>query len=103
MLEYLVNQARVVLFLKGSPDEPRCKFSRELLSVLPTVLGVDRLDNIMGTETLACVDILQDTSLRQAMKTYAKWPTFPQVWHRGVLVGGLDVVREMVVSGDRLL
>ncbi len=102
VLDYLVNQARVVLFIKGPHHEPRCKFSRELLTVLPAVLGVEQLDNIVGTDMLACVDILQDTSLRQALKTYARWPTFPQVWHRGVLVGGLDVVREMVANGDRL-
>jgi Grx4 family monothiol glutaredoxin len=75
--------------MPGSPDQPRCGFSRQLIEIL-TELQV----------TFDSFDILEDEEVRQGLKAHSNWPTFPQVYIHGELVGGLDIVKEMVASGD---
>ena len=84
-----VEEHPVVLFMKGVPDQPRCGFSSLVVQVLDH-LGVD----------FVCVDVLQDESLRQGVKTYSDWPTIPQLYVKGEFVGGSDIVREMFQSGE---
>ena len=79
----------VVLFMKGVPDEPKCGFSSLVVQILDH-LGVD----FVG------VDVLQDESLRQGVKTYSDWPTIPQLYVKGEFVGGSDIVREMFQAGE---
>ncbi len=79
----------VVVFMKGVPDQPRCGFSQLVVQVLDHV-GVD----FVG------VDVLQDESLRQGVKSYSDWPTIPQLYVKGEFVGGSDIVREMFQSGE---
>jgi monothiol glutaredoxin len=79
----------VVLFMKGVPEQPRCGFSSLVVQVLDH-LGVD----FVG------VDVLQDDSLRDGIKTFTDWPTIPQLYVKGEFVGGADIVREMFQSGE---
>ncbi|KIM39191.1 hypothetical protein M413DRAFT_447153 [Hebeloma cylindrosporum] len=88
-LKALMNQSRVVLFMKGSPSEPRCGFSRKISGLLK--------EN--GVE-FKHFDILTDESVRQGLKVLNDWPTFPQLIVNGELVGGLDIVQEMVENGE---
>nr|CAX74471.1 thioredoxin-like 2 [Schistosoma japonicum] len=88
-LHSLVNMAPIMLFMKGSPEEPRCGFSRQIISIL-------RSNNAkFGT-----FDILQDEEVRQGLKSYSNWPTYPQLYIKGELVGGVDIVRELAESGE---
>jgi len=88
-LRGLMNQSNVVLFMKGSPLEPRCGFSRKISTLL-------KEKNIEFSH----FDILTDESVRQGLKVLNDWPTFPQLIVKGELVGGLDIVQEMAESGE---
>ncbi|KAJ3715229.1 glutaredoxin [Lentinula guzmanii] len=85
----LMNQSKVVLFMKGSPDAPRCGFSRRICGLLQD-------QKVKFTH----FDILSDESLRQGLKKRNDWPTFPQLIINGEFVGGLDIVQEMVENGE---
>ena len=84
-----VKQHDVVLFMKGTPDAPRCGFSS---------LAVQILDHV-GAPFVG-VDVLQDEALRDGIKTFSDWPTIPQLYVKGEFVGGSDIVREMFQSGE---
>jgi len=79
----------VVLFMKGTPDAPRCGFSS---------LAVQILDHV-GAPFVG-VDVLQDEALRDGIKTFSDWPTIPQLYVKGEFVGGSDIVREMFQAGE---
>jgi monothiol glutaredoxin len=79
----------VVLYMKGTPVFPQCGFSAAVVQVL-THVGV----KFKG------VDILSDPGLRQGLKEFSNWPTFPQLYVKGELVGGCDIVREMYENGE---
>uniref|UniRef100_A0A8D1DH29 Glutaredoxin 3 n=1 Tax=Sus scrofa TaxID=9823 RepID=A0A8D1DH29_PIG len=84
-LKVLTNKASVMLFMKGNKQEAKCGFSRQILEILNST-GVDY-------ETF---DILEDEEVRQGLKTYSNWPTYPQLYVKGELVGGLDIVKVRV-------
>ena len=84
-----LQQHDVVLFMKGTPDSPRCGFSS---------LAVQILDHI-GADFVG-VDVLQDEGLRDGIKTFSDWPTIPQLYVKGEFVGGSDIVREMFNAGE---
>lgn len=88
-LKSLINQETVMLFMKGSPSEPRCGFSRKIVDIL-------QKENI----AFGSFDILSDEDVRQGLKEYSDWPTYPQLYVNGTLVGGLDIVQEMADAGD---
>ncbi|KAJ6468657.1 glutaredoxin [Mycena vitilis] len=88
-LQQLMTQSKVVLFMKGNPAEPRCGFSRKISALLKQQ-GV----------AFSSFDILQDEDVRQGLKKLNDWPTFPQLIVNGELVGGLDIVQEMVETGE---
>ncbi|KAJ3220535.1 Glutaredoxin 3 [Clydaea vesicula] len=90
-LKKLVNSQPMMLFIKGTPQEPRCKFSRELINSL------NELDLGYGS-----FNILSDEKVRQGLKEYSEWPTFPQVYINGEFIGGVDIVKEMIYSGEFL-
>ncbi len=79
----------VVLFMKGTPDFPQCGFSNQIVQVL----------NACGAEFEA-VNILEDPELREALKVYSSWPTYPQLYVKGQLVGGCDIVTDMFKKGE---
>jgi Grx4 family monothiol glutaredoxin len=88
-LKELINTAPVMLFMKGSPTEPRCGFSRKIVDILNT-------NNI----EFSSFDILTDQEVRESLKTYSDWPTYPQLYVKSELIGGLDIVKEMAEGGD---
>ena len=79
----------VVLYMKGTPVFPMCGFSAQVVQVLSHV-GVP----------FQSYNILDDMELRQGLKDFSNWPTFPQLYVKGELVGGCDIVREMYQSGE---
>jgi monothiol glutaredoxin len=79
----------VVLFMKGSQQFPQCGFSAQVAQILGH-LGVDFKD----------VNVLEDMALREGIKTFANWPTIPQLYVKGEFVGGCDIVREMFQHGE---
>jgi monothiol glutaredoxin len=88
-IENDVRQNDVVLFMKGTPQAPRCGFSA-------TVAGI--LDELVGE--YKTVDVLADGKIRDGIKEYSDWPTIPQLYVKGEFVGGCDLVREMYESGE---
>ncbi|KAI8896539.1 thioredoxin-like protein [Globomyces pollinis-pini] len=89
ILKKLVNKAPVMLFMKGNPDVPKCGFSRTIAGILK--------DQGVVFETF---DILEDDEVRQGLKVFSDWPTFPQLYIKGELIGGLDIVKEMIANGE---
>jgi monothiol glutaredoxin len=79
----------VVLFMKGTPDQPRCGFSSHAVQILDHV----------GAPFVG-VDVLQDERLREGIKTFTDWPTIPQLYVKGEFVGGSDIVKEMFQAGE---
>lgn len=88
-LKALINMANVMIFMKGSREAPRCGFSKQLIAIVNDV-GID----------YTTFDILTDEEVRQGLKTYSDWPTYPQVYVKGELIGGLDIIKELVASGE---
>lgn len=80
---------QVLLFMKGSPDFPQCGFSAQAVAVL----------RACGT-SFDSFNILEDPELREALKAYSNWPTFPQLYVKGELIGGSDILVEMYQSGE---
>jgi monothiol glutaredoxin len=80
---------RVVLFMKGTRDFPQCGFSARV---------VQMLDQLLPDYTT--VDVLADPAIRQGIKDYSSWPTIPQLYVAGELIGGCDIVSEMFESGE---
>ncbi|KAL2158584.1 hypothetical protein VTH06DRAFT_4351 [Thermothelomyces fergusii] len=88
----LVKAAPVMLFMKGTPSEPKCGFSRQMVGILR--------DNAVK---YGFFNILADDEVRQGLKEFADWPTYPQLWVNGELVGGLDIVKEELESNPDFL
>jgi len=88
-LEQAIADNEVILFMKGTPEQPRCGFSAR------TVAALDEL----GTP-YAAVDILPDPRIRQELSAISNWPTIPQLFHKGELLGGCDIVMEMYETGE---
>ena len=80
----------VVLYMKGSPQQPMCGFSATASQLL----------KMCGAQDIFTVDVLQDQEIREGIKQYANWPTIPQLYVNGEFVGGCDIMREMYQSGE---
>ena len=79
----------VILYMKGSPNQPQCGFSARTSQAL-----------MACGERFAYVDVLSNPDIRANLPTYANWPTLPQLWVDGELIGGCDIVVEMYESGE---
>ncbi|KAJ3061196.1 Glutaredoxin 3 [Podochytrium sp. JEL0797] len=88
-LKALINSNKVMVFMKGTPAEPRCGFSRQVVELLTE-----------QRTTYGSFNILADETVRAALKEYSSWPTFPQIYVDGELIGGLDILKEMIASGE---
>jgi len=88
-IENIVKQNRVVLFMKGTPKAPMCGFSSKTVGLLDSIL-----DNYKS------VDVLEDQEIRDGIKIYGNWPTIPQLYIDGELVGGCDIVTAMFNSSE---
>ena len=84
-----VKNTPAILYMKGSKDFPMCGFSGQVVNIL----------NHIGAE-YETRDVLQDQALRQAIKVYGNWPTIPQLYVKGKLVGGCDIITELHESGE---
>jgi monothiol glutaredoxin len=84
-----INSNRVMLFMKGTPDMPRCGFSAQTARILDDA-GVP----------YAAMDILPDPRIRQVLSAHSSWPTVPQLFVDGELVGGCDIVTELYTTGE---
>ena len=88
-IQKAITEHDVILFMKGVPERPMCGFSAR------TVAALDSLG-----ASYAAVDILPDPRIRQELSAISNWPTIPQLFVRGELVGGCDIVTEMYESGE---
>ncbi|TDT38480.1 monothiol glutaredoxin [Halospina denitrificans] len=79
----------ILLYMKGTPQAPQCGFSAKTVQAL-----------MACGERFAYVNILENDELREALKTYSNWPTYPQLYVNGELVGGCDIILEMYESGE---
>ena len=79
----------VIVYMKGSPNQPQCGFSARTVQAL-----------MACGERFAYVDILSNPEIRSKLPEYANWPTFPQLWVGGELIGGCDIVTEMHENGE---
>lgn len=84
-----IEQNPVILYMKGSPDAPQCGFSMRTSQAVMSC-----------GQRFAFVDVLSNPDIRQNLPQYGNWPTFPQLWVNGELVGGCDIVAEMHESGE---
>ena len=91
-IDQLVKGNDIVLFMKGTASFPQCGFSGRAIQILKAV-GVD-------TKNIATVNVLEDPEIRQGIKDYSHWPTIPQLYVNGELVGGSDIMMEMYESGE---
>uniref|UniRef100_A0A2M4AQ69 Putative glutaredoxin-related protein n=1 Tax=Anopheles triannulatus TaxID=58253 RepID=A0A2M4AQ69_9DIPT len=88
-LKQLINRSKVMIFMKGDRNTPRCGFSKQLIAII----------NDTGVE-YDTFDILTDEAVRQGLKTFSNWPTYPQVYVNGELIGGLDIIKELLEGGE---
>ena len=88
-IQKAISGNEVILFMKGTPEAPRCGFSARTVAALES----------LGTP-FAAVDILPDPRIRQQLSALSNWPTIPQLFVKGELVGGADIVAEMYESGE---
>jgi len=88
-IEAYLESSPIVLFMKGSPDFPQCGFSARVVNALRGCRSA-----------FTHVDVLEDPELRLTLKAYSNWPTIPQLYIGGELVGGCDIVMDMYRSGD---
>ena len=85
----VIEENSVMLFMKGSPDFPQCGFSGRVVQIL----------DACGAE-FGSADVLMDPELREGIKAYSNWPTIPQLYIQGELIGGSDIVMEMHENGE---
>jgi monothiol glutaredoxin len=85
----MVGSSEIFVFIKGTPQRPQCGFSANTVAIIES-LGVP----------YQTFDILSDESIRSAAKTFAGWPTFPQVFVKGEFIGGNDILMEMYDAGE---
>ncbi len=84
-----IESNNILLYMKGSPNQPQCGFSARTVQAL-----------MACGERFAYVDILTNPDVRANLPKYANWPTFPQLWVSGELIGGCDIITEMFENGE---
>jgi monothiol glutaredoxin len=88
-IQKAISENHLILFMKGTPNQPACGFSARTVAVLQSV-----------GQPFAAVDILPDPRIRQELSALSNWPTIPQLFVDGELIGGADIVAEMYQSGE---
>lgn len=89
-IDGLVKGKKLVVFMKGTPDAPKCGFSNAVMQIL----------QMHGVEKFDAHNVLDNENVRQGIKDYSNWPTIPQVYINGEFVGGCDVMIEMHQNGE---
>ncbi|KAJ1518658.1 monothiol glutaredoxin grx5 [Coelomomyces lativittatus] len=80
----------ICLFMKGTPEKPMCGFSQ----------GAVRVLDCLGVQPYKSINVLEDTEIREGIKSYSDWPTIPQLYVKGQFIGGLDILLEMLRNGE---
>ncbi|QFQ32920.1 Grx4 family monothiol glutaredoxin [Buchnera aphidicola (Aphis fabae)] len=88
-IENQIKDNVILIYMKGTPSAPSCGFSAQAVQAL-SACG----------EKFAYVDVLENTDIRRELPKYANWPTFPQLWIDGELIGGCSIIIEMMQNGD---
>ncbi len=88
-IEDQLSSNDILLYMKGTPDFPQCGFSGQTVAALKEI-----------GKPFAFVNIFEDPEIREGLKAYSNWPTFPQLYVKGELVGGCDIIIEMYNSGE---
>jgi len=88
-IEELIKSKKVFLFMKGTPMDPQCGFSKQVSGILQN----------MNVDFDSC-NVLEDEEIRQGIKEFSNWPTIPQLYVDGKFVGGCDIVEQMQGSGE---
>ncbi|WP_343154419.1 Grx4 family monothiol glutaredoxin [Buchnera aphidicola] len=88
-IEHQIKNNIILIYMKGTPDAPSCGFSAQAVKAL----------SICG-EKFAYIDVLENEDIRKELPKYSNWPTFPQLWVDGELIGGCSIVLEMFQNGD---
>lgn len=88
-IQNVINDNKIIIFMKGTPDAPQCGFSAQTIECLKAV----------GAK-FAAVNVLADEAVRQGIKEFSNWPTIPQVYVNGTFIGGCDIVTEMYNNGE---
>ncbi|MCP4925545.1 MAG: Grx4 family monothiol glutaredoxin [Gammaproteobacteria bacterium] len=89
IIDNLLSNNKVVLFMKGTPDQPQCGFSAKTIATLDLL-----------TSTFMAVNVLEYPEIREGIKEHSNWPTIPQLYIDGELIGGNDIVQDMLKSGE---
>lgn len=89
LIQQQISENPIILYMKGTPDFPQCGFSARTVEAL----------KMCGAE-FAFVNILEHQDIRETLKQIANWPTYPQLWINGELIGGCDIVVEMAENGE---
>ncbi len=91
VIKQQIEENPIILYMKGSPQAPQCGFSAQTVQCM-----------VACGQRFAYVDILSNPDIRATLPGYANWPTFPQLWVDGELVGGCDIITEMFETGELL-
>jgi monothiol glutaredoxin len=83
-IETQIKNNKTIIYIKGTPNNPMCGFSAQAISILNDLLI-----------EYAYIDVIERQDIRQALPKYSKWPTFPQLFHNGILIGGADIISEL--------
>ncbi len=89
IIDNLLSSNKVVLFMKGSPDQPQCGFSAKTIATMDLLVA-----------DFMAVNVLEHPTIREGIKEYANWPTIPQLYIEGELIGGNDIIQDMHKSGE---
>jgi monothiol glutaredoxin len=89
-IDGILSSNKVILFMKGSPSMPMCGFSARTVEALQKA----------GAAKIVGINILQDPEIREGMKEFSQWPTFPQLYVDGKFVGGCDITMDLLESGE---
>lgn len=88
-IKHQISENPIVLYMKGSPNFPQCGFSARAVKIIMDC-----------NQSFSHIDILQNPDIRAELPKFANWPTFPQLWVNGKLVGGCDILNEMHKKGE---
>lgn len=89
IIEHQIAKYPVILYMKGTPEQPCCGFSAKVVQIL-SICGIK----------FAHVNVLENSDIRRELPNYSHWPTFPQLYYQGELIGGCDIVEQLYTSGE---
>ena len=88
-IEKQITENNLIIYIKGTPENPMCGFSAQVIHIL----------NILGVE-YSYINILENEDIRNFLPTYSKWPTFPQIYYKKKLIGGADIITELYKKNE---